>query len=145
MQKYVPNLQTCKNWVILTPPLSTATKKKSFLDRYGSKISTGQGKVYRERGWWRSGQDKLASYATSLEGWVAKGQVLDAGLISVLSGTLQNTAPNDKPLLDDSLLAHCYRQGTETGLLGLHSVKRDVYATDGSLEGGKMGAGVYIT
>jgi hypothetical protein len=31
------------------------------------------------------------------------------------------------------------------GLLGLNSIKRDIYATDGSLERGKMGAGVYIT
>ena len=104
-------------------------------------ISTGQGKVFRERGWWRSGQDKLASYATPLEGWVAKGQILDVGLISALTGALQNTVLNEKPSLDDSILAHCYRQGTEMGLLGLHSIKRDIYATDGSLEGGKMGAG----
>lgn len=126
-----------------SPP--QGNKKKSFLDRYGSKISTGQGKVFRERGWWRSGQDKLVSYATPLEGWVAKGQILDAGLISALTGALQNNALNEKPFLDDSILAHCYRQGTEMGLLGLHSIKRDIYATDGSLEGGKMGAGVYIT
>jgi ribonuclease HI len=145
VEKYAPHLQHCQNWVILTPPLSKETKKKSFLDRYGSKISTGQGKVFRERGWWRSGQDKLASYATPLEGWVAKGQILDVGLISALTGALQNTALNEKPFLDDSILAHCYRQGTEMGLLGLHSIKRDIYATDGSLEGGKMGAGVYIT
>jgi hypothetical protein len=81
-------------------------------------ISTGQGKVFRERGWWRSGQDKLASYATPLEGWVAKGQILDVGLISALTGALQNTALNEKPFLDDSILAHYYRQGTEMGLLG---------------------------
>jgi hypothetical protein len=72
-------------------------------------------------------------------GWVAKGQILDVGLISALTGALQNTALNEKPLLDDSILAHSYRQGTEMGLLGLHSIKRDIYATDGSLEGGKMG------
>jgi hypothetical protein len=145
VEKYVPHLQHCLNWVILTPPLTEDSKKKSFLDRYGNMISTGQGKVFRERGWWRSGQDKLASYATPLEGWVAKGQLLDVGLISALTGALQTTALNEKPFLDDSILAHCYRQGTEMGLLGLHSIQRDIYATDGSLEGGKMGAGVYIT
>jgi hypothetical protein len=30
------------------------------------------------------------------------------------------------------------------GLLGLHSSVRDINATDGSLEGAQMGAGVYI-
>jgi hypothetical protein len=32
----------------------------------------------------------------------------------------------------------------EMGLLGLHSSVHDIYATDCSLEGGRMGAGVYI-
>ena len=77
VEKCAPHLQHCLNWVILTPPLSEDSKKKSFLDSYGNMISTGQGKVFRERGWWRSGQDKLASYATPLEGWDAKGQILD--------------------------------------------------------------------
>ncbi len=71
--------------------------------------------------------------------------MLDVGLISALTGALQNTTLNEKPFLDDSILAHCYRQGTEMGLLGLHSIKRDIYATDGSLEGGMMGDGVYIS
>jgi hypothetical protein len=53
VEKYVPHLQHCLNWVILTPPLTEDSKKKSFLDRYGNMISTGQGKVFRERGWWR--------------------------------------------------------------------------------------------
>ncbi len=32
VEKYAPHLQHCQNWVILTPPLSKETKKKSFLD-----------------------------------------------------------------------------------------------------------------
>jgi len=78
----------------------------------------GQGKVYRERGWWMLGQDNLASYATPLGGWVSKGQTPDAQLISELTGALQNTASNDPPFFDNSTMAQLYREGTEMGLLG---------------------------
>ena len=37
-----------------------------------------------------------------------------------------------------------FREGTEMGLLGLHSSTHHIYATDGSLEEGHMGTGVYI-
>ena len=118
-------------------------KKKAFFDRYGCQISKGQGKIFKERGWWTLGLDKLASYATLLEGWVAKGQTPDAQLYSELTGVLQNTAANEPPFFDDSITAQTYRNGTEMGLLGLHASTHAIYATDGSLEGGRMGAGVY--
>ena len=73
---------------------------------------------------------------------MSTGQNLDAKLLSVLTGALQSTAPNDPPFLEDSTLA--LRNGTEIGLLGLHCSAHDIYATDGSLEGGRRGAGVYI-
>ncbi len=107
-------------------------------------MSVGQGKVYRERGWWMSGRDSLASYATPLEGWVSKGQTRDAQHISALTRALQNTAAHDPPLFDISKMAQLFREGTEMGLLGLHSSSHHVYATDGSLEAGHMGARVYI-
>ena len=91
-----------------------------------------------------SGRDALASYATQLEGWVSKGQTPDAKQVSVLTGALQNTAAHDPPLFDTSKTAQLFRERTEMGLLGLHSSAHHVYATDGSLEGGHMGAGVYI-
>ena len=37
-----------------------------------------------------------------------------------------------------------YRAGTEAGLLGLHGTSHAVYATDGSLADGVMGAGVFV-
>jgi ribonuclease HI len=142
-ENYAPHLQRRQDWVILTPPLPNGAKKKAFLEQYGHKVATGQGKVYRERGWWMSGRDALASYATPLE-WVSKGQTPDAKSVSVLTGALQNTAAHDPPLFDPSKMAQLFREGTEMGLLGLHSSASHVYATDGSLEGGHMGAGVYI-
>jgi hypothetical protein len=144
VEVHVPYLRQRHDRVILTPPLPKGSKKKLFLDRHGCQISTGQGKIFRERGWWLSGQDKLASFFTKLESWVAILQNLDAKLPSVLKGALQCTAPNDPPFFEDSTLARPCRNGTELGLLGLHSSVHDIYATDCSLEGGRMGAGVYI-
>jgi len=143
-EHYAPHLQRRQDWVILPPPLPNGTKKKVFLEQYGHKIATGQDRVYRERGWWMSGRDALASHATPLEGWVSKGQTPDAKRVSVLTGALQNTAAHDPPLFDSSKMAQLFREGNEMGLLGLHSSASHVYATDGSLEGGHMGAGVYI-
>ena len=91
-----------------------------------------------------SGHDALASYAIPLEGWVSKGQTPDAQLVSVLTGALQNTASHDPSLFVNSKMAQLFREGTETGLLGLHSSTHHIYATDGSLEEERMGAGVYI-
>ena len=73
---------------------------------------------------WRhgmSGRDALASHATPLEGWVSKGQTPDAKRVSVLTGALQNTAAHDPPFFDSSKTAQLFREGTEMGLLGLHS------------------------
>jgi hypothetical protein len=38
---------------------------------------------------------------------------------SALTETLQSTAPNNPPFLEDSTLARLFRNGTEMGLLGL--------------------------
>ncbi len=83
-ENYAPHLQRRQDWVILTPPLPHGTKKQAFLEQYGRKIATGQDKVYRERGWWMSGRDALASHATPLEGWVSKGQT--GGFVEKMRG-----------------------------------------------------------
>ena len=88
-----------------------------------------------------SGRDTLASYVTPLEGWVSKGQTPDAQLVSALTGALQNTASHDPPLFDNSKMAQLFREGTEMGLLGLHSSTHHKYATDGLLEEGRLGRG----
>ncbi len=72
------------------------------------------------------------------------GQTPDVQLISELTGALQNTASNDPPFFDNSTMAQIYREGTEMGLLGLHSSAHHIYATDWSLEEERMGAGVFI-
>jgi hypothetical protein len=41
-------------------------------------------------------------------------------------------------------MAQLFRDCTEMSLLGLQSSTHHIYATDGSLEEGRMGSGVYI-
>lgn len=65
-------------------------------------------------------------------------------LLFVLTAALQCIASNDSPFLEDSDLGRIYRQGSEMGLLSLSSFILDIYATDGFLEAGHMGAKVYI-
>jgi len=117
-ENYAPYLQRRQDWVILTPPLPNGAKKKAFLEQYGHKVAIGQGKVYRERGWWMSGLDALASYATPLEGWVSTGQTPDAKRVSALTGALQNTAAHDPPLFDTSKMAQLFQGRYRNGSPG---------------------------
>ena len=126
-EAFAPSLRRQQDWDILTPPVPNDSKKRLFLEGHGHRISTGQGKIFREKGWWMSGHDNLASYSTKLDAWVPLGQSLDAKLISMLTGALQDTASNDLPFLVDSTPARLYRAGTEMGLLGLHSSTLDIY------------------
>jgi hypothetical protein len=48
---YAPPLRIRQDWVILTPPVSKDSKKRLFLERHGGRISTEQGKIFREKGW----------------------------------------------------------------------------------------------
>ena len=127
---YTPHLRLHHDWFILTPLVLKGSKKNLFLDRYWCQILTGQGKIFRERGWCLSDQEKLASYSTKLEGWVAEGQTLDVKLLSTLTGSLQYTVPNNPPFLEDSVQDRLYWNVMEMGLLGLHSSSHDIYAID---------------
>ena len=88
---YAPHLRRRHDWAILTPHVPKGSKKNSFLDRYGCQISTGQVQDLPRGGVVAVRQDKLASYSTKLEGWVAAGQTLDAKFLSTLTGALQCT------------------------------------------------------
>jgi len=71
LQRYTyPTFDNAMTGSFLTPPLPKGSKKKLYLDRQGCQILIEQGKIFRERGWWLSGQDKLASDSTNLKaGW----------------------------------------------------------------------------
>ena len=122
---YAPPLRIRQDWVILTPPVSKDSKKRLFLERHGRRISTGQVKIFREKGCWMSGQDAWPHTPLNLRVFI--GQTLDVTLLSKFTVALQCTASYDQPFLEDSTLARLSRDGTEMGLLGFHSSVHDIY------------------
>ncbi len=124
---YAPPLRIRQDWVILTPPVFKDSKKRLFLERHGRWISTGQGKILREKGWWMSGQDNLASYSTKLEGWGVHRA--DSGCdtpFDVHGGLAMHCL---YPLfLEDLTLARLYRDGSHgANDEDLHSASSPAY------------------
>ena len=72
----------------------------------------------QERGWWRTGTDKLASYGLETEVWISEN----------------STISDSNPI---------YWAGTESGLMEIYNFPEAIYATDGSKGNTGMGAGVY--
>jgi len=60
-----PTLETSNNWFIFTHPLGAedAATPTPPLPKGAQRILHTKGKAGRERGLWRTGTDKLASYA----------------------------------------------------------------------------------
>ena len=59
-----PTLDTANNWIIFTHPLGTEDTATPTppIPKGAQRILYTKGKAGRERGWWRTGTDKLASY-----------------------------------------------------------------------------------
>ena len=139
-------LQGRADWIILTPPVLEDSPAAIFLAAVGRRALLGSesGKAFRTRGWWKTGSDTLASYSTALECWMAKDAEPEATKLAALGRSMCQVLSHEPPFLDASELGMIYRAGTEAGLLGLHSTSHAVYATDGSLDDGVMGAGVFV-
>ena len=139
-------LQGRNDWIILTPPVPDDSPAATFLASLGRRALVGSesGKTFRTRGWWKSGIDTLASYSTAIECWTAKDAMPEADKLAALGCSLCQVLSHEPPFLDASELGKIYRAGTEAGLLGLHDTSHAVYATDGSLADGVMGAGVFV-
>ena len=87
----------------------------------------------------------LVSKTVKTECWVHKtqaGRITSAAIESLRSALAGKKA--DDPLLGPTEPERLYRMGTEVGLLGIDETKWRVYAVDGSLDDGVMGAGATI-
>jgi len=65
----IPTLETANNWIIFTHPLGPekAATPTPPIPKGAQRILYMKGKAGRERGWWRTGTDKLASYGLDTE------------------------------------------------------------------------------
>jgi len=64
-----PTLETANNWIIFTHLLGAenAATPNPPIPKGAQRILHTKGKAGRERGWWRMGTDKLASYGLDTE------------------------------------------------------------------------------
>jgi len=68
-----PTLETSNNWNIFTHPLGAedAATPTPLIPKGTQRILHTKGKAGRERGWWRTGTDKLASYGLETKVWIS--------------------------------------------------------------------------
>ena len=149
----LPALQTrlaeAQDWLILTPPVKSSSKRGSLLQQVGTRFCTSSGNATRVRGWWKSGCDQCVSNSTKTEVWIPTSTAgLSADIrarLAQLEECLGSTGKKESWCIGSSLGENLYLQGSEAGLLGAWKEDSTIvaYAGDGSFDKGVMGAGVY--
>jgi len=91
-----------------------------------------KGKAGRERGWWRTGKDKLASYGLDTEVWISQNSTISDSSIIDLEAFLQTKSEKDLPDMRSEGTESIYWAGTESGLMDIHNFPGVIYATDSS-------------
>ena len=86
-----PTLETSNNWIVFTHPLGAedATTPTPPIPKGAQRILHTKGKAGRERGWWRTGTDKLASYGLETEVWISQNSTIPDSNINALKALLQ--------------------------------------------------------
>lgn len=142
-----PTLEGRNDWVVLCPPLKQTSSGPHLLQRVGRRILRASGNASRHRGWWVTGNDGLASHSTDTEAWVAKAALIPEDgidLVGLLETCISTDDTKEVRAIGDSNAESTYLRGSEAGLLGIWDYNDLlVYAGDGSLGEGLMGAGVY--
>ena len=106
-------------------------------------ILKAAGKIFRQKGWWTSGQDKLVAYDKELVIWISGGDSVQTKQVEKLESLLKSSSGKDHPAQCSRGHDDAYWAGTEAGLLNIPDFKGIIYATDGSLSSEGMGAGFY--
>ena len=114
-----PTLETANNWIIYTHPLGAekAATPTPPIPKGGQKILYTKGKTGRERGWWRTGTDKLASYGLDTEVWISQNSTISDSSIIALEALLQTKSEKDLP----DLRSEGVEPSTESGLMEIYN------------------------
>jgi len=112
-----------------TPPIPTGAKR----------ILHTKGKASRERGWWRTGTDTLASYGLDTKVWISKDSTISDSNILALEELLQTKSGNNLPDMRSDAVESIYWAGTELGLMDIYNFPGVIYATDSSKGSTGMG------
>ena len=118
-----PTLETANNWIIFTHPLGPekAATPTPPIPKGAQRIFYTKGKAGRERGWWRTGTDKLASYGPDTEVWISQNSTIPDSNIIALEALLQTRSENDLPDMRSEGVEPIYWAGTESGLMDIYN------------------------
>jgi len=138
-------LETANNWIIFTHPLGVenAATPTPPIPKGAQRILHTKGKAGRERGWWRTGMDKVAFYGLETEVWISQNSTISNSTILALEALLQTISKKDLSDMRSEGVEPIYRAGTESGLMDIYTFPGVIYATDGSKGSTGMGAGLY--
>ena len=81
------------------------------------RIRYTKGKAGRERGWWRTGTNKLASYGLETEVWISQNSTIPDSNIFALKALLQTKSEKHLPDMRSDGVEPIYWAGTESGLM----------------------------
>jgi len=143
--KITPILEAANNWIIFTHPLvpNKATTPTPPILKGAQRILYTKGKAGRERGWWRTGTDKLASHGLDTEVWISLNSTISNSKILAQEALLQTKSQKDPPDMRSEGVEPIYWAGMESGLMDIYNFPGVIYATD-SLKGSTgIGAGFY--
>jgi len=137
-------LEAADNWSMYTHPLGPEKSATPPIPTGDQRILYTAGKTGRERGWWRTGTDKLASYGLDTEVWISQDSTISNSNILALEVLLQTKS--EKYLLNmrsDGVESLIYWTGAESGLMDIYNFPGVIYATDASKGSTGIGAGFY--
>jgi len=139
-----PTLDTANNWIIFTHPLGTEDTATPTppIPKGAQRILYTKGKAGRERGWWRTGTDKLASYGLDTDVWISQNSTISDSNIIALEALLQTKSEKDLLYMRSEGVEPIYWAGTESGLMDIYNFPGVIYATDDSKGSTGMGAGL---
>jgi len=136
-------LASTDNWIIFTHPLGPEKTITPPIPADAQRILHTKGKASRERGWWRTGMDKLASYGLDTKVWINKDSTISNTSILALEELLQTKSEKYLPDMRSDGVESIYWAGTDSGLMDIYNFSGVIYATDGSKGSTGMGAGFY--
>jgi len=138
-----PTLAAADNWIIFTHPLGPEKSATPPIPTGAHRILYTKGKAGRERGWWRTGTDKLASYGLETKVWINQDSTISNSNILALEALLQTKSEKDLPDMRSDWVESIYWAGTESSPMDIHNFPGVIYVTDGSKGSTGMGAGFY--
>jgi len=94
------NLGNANYWIIFTHPpgLEKAATPTPPIPKGAQRILYTKGKAGRERGWWRTGSDKLATYGLDTKVWISQNGTISDSNIIALEAASDSSGRNPKKI-----------------------------------------------